>query len=83
MESDTTLGREKEISMVFELAALFPTMTVQREPGFWPEGEKKVFHGGDDRGRVDVAKVIERSSQSRLVRNVSELSGGQRQQVRR
>ena len=61
--------------MVFQSYALFPTMTVYENLAFGLK-VKKLSAAEIDKKVKDVAKVIEIKSEQ-LVRNVSELSGGQ------
>lgn len=70
---------KRNIGMVFQSYALFPTMTVYENLAFGLK-VKKLSAAEIDRKVKDVAKVIEIKSEQ-LVRNVSELSGGQQQRV--
>ena len=67
---------KRNIGMVFQSYALFPTMTVYENLAFGLK-VKKLSAAEIDRKVKDVAKVIEIKSEQ-LVRNVSELSGGQK-----
>ena len=66
---------KRNIGMVFQSYALFPTMTVYENLAFGLK-VKKLSAAEIDRKVKDVAKVIEIKSEQ-LVRNVPELSGGQ------
>lgn len=70
---------KRNIGMVFQSYALFPTMTVYENLAF---GLKVKKLPGDivDRKVRDVAQVVE-IKKEQLGRNVSELSGGQQQRV--
>lgn len=70
---------KRNIGMVFQSYALFPTMTVYENLAFGLK-VKKLSAAEIDKKVKDVAKVIEIKSEQ-LVRNVSELSGGQQQRV--
>lgn len=70
---------KRNIGMVFQSYALFPTMTVYENLAFGLK-VKKLPAAEIDRKVKDVAKVIE-IKEEQLVRNVSELSGGQQQRV--
>lgn len=76
----TNMSVEKrEIGMVFQSYALFPTMTVYENLAFGLR-VKKLSTAEIDKKVKEVAKVIEIKDEQ-LVRNVSELSGGQQQRV--
>ena len=70
---------KRNIGMVFQSYALFPTMTVYENLAFGLK-VKKLPAAEIDRKVKEVAKVIE-IKEEQLVRNVSELSGGQQQRV--
>lgn len=70
---------KRNIGMVFQSYALFPTMTVYENLAFGLK-VKKLSPELIDRKVRDVAKVVE-IKEEQLVRNVSELSGGQQQRV--
>ena len=70
---------KRNIGMVFQSYALFPTMTVYENLAFGLK-VKKLSAAEIDKKVKDVAKVIEIKSEQ-LVRSVSELSGGQQQRV--
>lgn len=70
---------KRDIGMVFQSYALFPTMTVYENLAFGLK-VKKLSASEIDRKVRDVAKVIEIRDEQ-LARNVSELSGGQQQRV--
>lgn len=70
---------KRNIGMVFQSYALFPTMTVYENIAFGLK-VKKLSKGEVKKKVCDVAKKIE-ISESQLSRNVSELSGGQQQRV--
>lgn len=70
---------KREIGMVFQSYALFPTMTVYENLAFGLK-VKKLSASEIDKKVKEVAKVIE-IKEEQLVRNVSELSGGQQQRV--
>lgn len=70
---------KRNIGMVFQSYALFPTMTVYENLAFGLK-VKKLPAAEIDRKVKDVAKVIE-IKEEQLARNVSELSGGQQQRV--
>ena len=68
---------KRNIGMVFQSYALFPTMTVYENLAFGLK-VKKLSAAEIDKKVKDVAKVIE-IKEEQLTRNVSELSGGQQQ----
>ena len=70
---------KRNIGMVFQSYALFPTMTVYENLAFGLK-VKKLPAAKIDRKVREVAKIIEIRDEQ-LVRNVSELSGGQQQRV--
>lgn len=70
---------KRNIGMVFQSYALFPTMTVYENLAFGLK-VKKLSAAEIDKKVKDVAKVIE-IKEEQLTRNVSELSGGQQQRV--
>lgn len=70
---------KRNIGMVFQSYALFPTMTVYENLAFGLK-VKKLSAAEIDKKVKDVAKVIE-IREEQLTRNVSELSGGQQQRV--
>lgn len=70
---------KRNIGMVFQSYALFPTMTVYENLAFGLK-VKKLPREVIDRKVRDVAKVVE-IKEEQLGRNVSELSGGQQQRV--
>lgn len=70
---------KRNIGMVFQSYALFPTMTVYENLAFGLK-VKKLSATEIDKKVKDVAKVIE-IKEEQLTRNVSELSGGQQQRV--
>ena len=70
---------KRNIGMVFQSYALFPTMTVYENLAFGLK-VKKLPAAEIDRKVKEVAKVIE-IKEEQLARNVSELSGGQQQRV--
>lgn len=70
---------KRNIGMVFQSYALFPTMTVYENLAFGLK-VKKLSPELVDRKVRDVAKVVEIKDEQ-LSRNVSELSGGQQQRV--
>lgn len=70
---------KRNIGMVFQRYALFPTMTVYENLAFGLK-VKKLPREVIDRKVRDVAKVVE-IKEEQLGRNVSELSGGQQQRV--
>lgn len=70
---------KRNIGMVFQSYALFPTMTVYENLAFGLK-VKKLSPTEIDKKVKDVAKVIEIKDEQ-LSRNVSELSGGQQQRV--
>lgn len=70
---------KRNIGMVFQSYALFPTMTVYENLAFGLK-VKKLPADLIDRKVKDVAKVVEIKDEQ-LARNVSELSGGQQQRV--
>lgn len=70
---------KRNIGMVFQSYALFPTMTVYENLAFGLK-VKKLSAAEIDRKVKEVAKVIE-IKEEQLIRNVSELSGGQQQRV--
>lgn len=70
---------KRNIGMVFQSYALFPTMTVYENLAFGLK-VKKLPAELIDRKVKDVAKVVEIKDEQ-LARNVSELSGGQQQRV--
>lgn len=70
---------KRNIGMVFQSYALFPTMTVYENLAFGLK-VKKLSAVEIDKKVKEVAKVIE-IKEEQLVRNVSELSGGQQQRV--
>ncbi|MDO5408299.1 MAG: ABC transporter ATP-binding protein [Eubacteriales bacterium] len=70
---------KREIGMVFQSYALFPTMTVYENLAFGLK-VKKLPAAEIDKKVKEVAKVIE-IKEEQLLRNVSELSGGQQQRV--
>lgn len=70
---------KRNIGMVFQSYALFPTMTVYENLAFGLK-VKKLPAAEIDKKVREVAKIIEIKDEQ-LVRNVSELSGGQQQRV--
>lgn len=70
---------KRNIGMVFQSYALFPTMTVYENLAFGLKVKKLTASEIDKKVR-EVSKVIEIKDEQ-LVRNVSELSGGQQQRV--
>ena len=70
---------KRNIGMVFQSYALFPTMTVYENLAFGLK-VKKLPAAEIDRKVKEVAQVIE-IKEEQLIRNVSELSGGQQQRV--
>lgn len=70
---------KRNIGMVFQSYALFPTMTVYENLAFGLKVKKLPASEIDKKVR-EVSKVIEIRDEQ-LVRNVSELSGGQQQRV--
>lgn len=70
---------KRNIGMVFQSYALFPTMTVYENLAFGLK-VKKLLAAEIDKKVREVAKIIEIKDEQ-LVRNVSELSGGQQQRV--
>lgn len=74
-----TAVEKRNIGMVFQSYALFPTMTVYENLAFGLK-VKKLSPELVDRKVRDVAKVVEIKDEQ-LSRNVSELSGGQQQRV--
>lgn len=70
---------KRNIGMVFQSYALFPTMTVYENLAFGLK-VKKLPADVIDKKVKEVARVIEIKDEQ-LVRNVSELSGGQQQRV--
>lgn len=70
---------KRNIGMVFQSYALFPTMTVYENLAFGLK-VKKLSKDEIDKKVRDVAKVIEIKDEQ-LARNVSDLSGGQQQRV--
>ncbi len=70
---------KRNIGMVFQSYALFPTMTVYENLAFGLK-VKKLSAAEIDKKVKEVAKTIE-IKEEQLVRNVSELSGGQQQRV--
>ena len=70
---------KRNIGMVFQSYALFPTMTVYENLAFGLK-VKKLSAAEIDKKVKDVEKVIE-IKEEQLTRNVSELSGGQQQRV--
>lgn len=70
---------KRNIGMVFQSYALFPTMTVYQNIAFSLTVQKK--------NKVEIDKIVHESAQKvdlteeQLVKNVSELSGGQQQRV--
>lgn len=70
---------KRNIGMVFQSYALFPTMTVYENLAFGLK-VKKLPAAEIDKKVREVAKFIEIKDEQ-LVRNVSELSGGQQQRV--
>lgn len=70
---------KRNIGMVFQSYALFPTMTVYENLAFGLK-VKKLPPELVDRKVRDVAKVVEIKDEQ-LSRNISELSGGQQQRV--
>lgn len=75
----STPAEKRNIGMVFQSYALFPTMTVYENLAFGLK-VKKLPADLIDRKVRDVAKVVE-IKDGQLARNVSELSGGQQQRV--
>lgn len=75
----STPVEKRNIGMVFQSYALFPTMTVYENLAFGLK-VKKLPAELIDRKVRDVAKVVEIKDEQ-LSRNVSELSGGQQQRV--
>lgn len=71
--------RQRQVGMVFQSYALFPTMTVYENLAFGLKVKKMPAAEIDKKVR-EVAKVIAIKDEQ-LVRNVSELSGGQQQRV--
>ncbi len=70
---------QRQIGMVFQSYALFPTMTVYENLAFGLK-VKKLSKAEIDKKVKDAAKLIE-IKEEQLSRNVSELSGGQQQRV--
>lgn len=70
---------DREIGMVFQSYALFPTMTVYDNIAFGLK-VKKLPKDEIKRRVLDVAKKIQ-INETQLYKNVSELSGGQQQRV--
>lgn len=70
---------KREIGMVFQSYALFPTMTVYENIAFGLK-VKKISKEEIRKKVYEVAKKIE-ISEEQLLRNVAELSGGQQQRV--
>lgn len=70
---------QRQIGMVFQSYALFPTMTVYENLAFGLK-VKKLSRAEIDKKVTDAAKLIE-IKEEQLSRNVSELSGGQQQRV--
>lgn len=70
---------KREIGMVFQSYALFPTMTVFDNIAFGLK-VKKLSKAQIERKVIEVAEKIE-ITESQLYRNISELSGGQQQRV--
>lgn len=70
---------QREIGMVFQSYALFPTMTVYENIAFGLK-IKKLSKQEIDKKVREVAQVVE-IKEEQLTRNVSELSGGQQQRV--
>ncbi|NMA94700.1 MAG: ABC transporter ATP-binding protein [Clostridiales bacterium] len=76
----TNMATEKRnIGMVFQNYALFPTLNVYENIAFGLKVQKKDKASIDKRVRETAAKV--ELSEDQLSRNVSELSGGQQQRV--
>lgn len=71
---------KREIGMVFQSYALFPTMTVEENIAFGLKEKKKYTKEEIKRKVLDMAKVVE-LDETQLAKNVSELSGGQQQRV--
>lgn len=71
---------KREIGMVFQSYALFPTMTVEENIAFGLKEKKKYTKEEIKRKVLDMAKVVE-LNETQLAKNVSELSGGQQQRV--
>ena len=74
-----TAVEQREIGMVFQSYALFPTMTVYENIAFGLK-VKKLSKQEIHKKVYEVAQVIE-IKEEQLFRNVSELSGGQQQRV--
>lgn len=70
---------ERNIGMVFQSYALFPTMTVYENIAFGLN-VAKVDKATIDKRVREIAKLVELNDEQ-LLRNVSELSGGQQQRV--
>ncbi|MFT4415758.1 ABC transporter ATP-binding protein [Fredinandcohnia humi] len=76
----TDLPTEKrDIKMVFQSYALFPTMTVYENIAFGPKVNKVSKNDIDQRVR-EIARKVD-LSEEQLKKKVSELSGGQQQRV--
>ena len=76
----TNLPTEKrDIKMVFQSYALFPTMTVYENIAFGLK-VKKVDNATIKEKVADIAKIVDLSGEQ-LAKKVSELSGGQQQRV--
>lgn len=70
---------QREVGMVFQSYALFPTMTARDNIAFGLKVEKKSKEYIDQRV-AEIAKMVDLDSEQ-LVKNVSNLSGGQQQRV--
>ena len=77
--STTWRRKDRDIAMVFQSYALYPHMTVRREPRLRPEDARR--RRGRDRPPRSTRRRERSSSRALLDRKPQQLSGGQRQRV--